>query len=222
MNINYHSGTCASSDHISASISVPQPSILSTAYSLFYLSSFHLRRLVLCGQKPSSIFRSFVPSSLLSHSRVYSLFCVPSSRGWKMHCALSTALPLFLSLIPLATAQETTTSLFLPYFSPSHPLLASIVDAVSLLYFALPASPSLPFPSLSRYPFPKTEEDAHAQLTSPQDHTATTYSIACSRYEPHLPNGCRVPIPFYLTSGPSFMHATLSLPSTYPPLPPKK
>ncbi|OBT69268.1 hypothetical protein VE03_02024 [Pseudogymnoascus sp. 23342-1-I1] len=78
------------------------------------------------------------------------------------------------ALLGVISAQETT-SLFLPYFSPGHPLLASIVDA---------------------------------------DHTATTYSIACSIYEPSLPNGCRVPIPFYLTSGPTFMHATMSLPST--------
>ncbi|KFY82300.1 hypothetical protein V500_10644 [Pseudogymnoascus sp. VKM F-4518 (FW-2643)] len=78
------------------------------------------------------------------------------------------------TLIGIVAAQETT-SLFLPYFSPGHRLLASIVDA---------------------------------------DHTATTYSVACSIYEPGVANGCRVPIPFYLTSGPTFMHATMSLPST--------
>jgi hypothetical protein len=33
-------------------------------------------------------------------------------------------------LVGVAAAQETT-SLFLPYFAPGHPLLASIVDAVS-------------------------------------------------------------------------------------------
>ncbi|KFZ04374.1 hypothetical protein V502_10198, partial [Pseudogymnoascus sp. VKM F-4520 (FW-2644)] len=74
------------------------------------------------------------------------------------------------TLLGVVAAQETT-SLFLPYFSPGHPLLASIVDA---------------------------------------DHTATTYSVACSIYEPGVANGCRVPIPFYLTSGPTFMHATMS------------
>ncbi|OBT74399.1 hypothetical protein VF21_06813 [Pseudogymnoascus sp. 05NY08] len=80
------------------------------------------------------------------------------------------------SATPLGViAAQVTTSLFLPYFAPGHPLLASIVDT---------------------------------------DHTATTYSVACSIYEPTVPNGCRVPIPFYLTSGPTFMHATMSLPST--------
>ncbi|OBT86796.1 hypothetical protein VE02_04241 [Pseudogymnoascus sp. 03VT05] len=78
------------------------------------------------------------------------------------------------TLVIVVAAQETT-SLFLPYFAPGHPLLASIVDT---------------------------------------DHNATTYSVACSIYEPTVPNGCRVPIPFYLTSGPTFMHATMSLPST--------
>ncbi|KFY57656.1 hypothetical protein V497_05378, partial [Pseudogymnoascus sp. VKM F-4516 (FW-969)] len=88
-----------------------------------------------------------------------------------MHPSVTVAA---LLVVSSAAAQETT-SLFLPYFSPGHPLLASVVDA---------------------------------------DHTATTYSVACSIYEPTVLNGCRVPIPFYLTSGPTFMHATMSLPST--------
>ncbi|OBT51025.1 hypothetical protein VE04_08959, partial [Pseudogymnoascus sp. 24MN13] len=56
------------------------------------------------------------------------------------------------TFVYVVAAQETT-SLFLPYFAPGHPLLASIVDA---------------------------------------DHTATTYSVACSIYEPTVPNGSEI------------------------------
>ena len=45
------------------------------------------------------------------------------------------------TLIGVVAAQETT-SLFLPYFAPGHPLLASVVDTVSVVSI-IPFSPNL-------------------------------------------------------------------------------
>lgn len=47
------------------------------------------------------------------------------------------------TLVGVVAAQETT-SLFLPYFSPGHPLLASVVDAVGFIS-AIQSSPGFLF-----------------------------------------------------------------------------